>query len=124
MKLAVQPGNLASEMPADPALVPSWVERQLVTSDDHSAELMPNSFPGAWLGVDFEAHRLAIGSASTLSFAIRWHGERPAVLWEVHGPPMPLTHSDWSTGQLTGEALWPPIAASQSSDISSDISFS
>ena len=51
---------------------------------------MPLSFPPAWLGVDFEAHGLAIGLASTLSFAIRWHGDRPAVLWEVHGAPMPL----------------------------------
>ena len=73
-------------MPADPGRVPSWVERQLVTSDEHSARLMPNSFPAAWLGVDFEAHGLAIGLASTLSFAIRWHGDRPAVLWEVTGP--------------------------------------
>ena len=111
------------EMPGDPALVPSWVERQLVTSDDHSAQLMPNSFPSTWLGVDFEAHGVAIGSSSTLSFAIRWDGERPAVLWEVHGPPMPLTHGDWSTGQLTGEALWPPVTSIHSVD-SSDTSFS
>jgi hypothetical protein len=119
MKLIIDPDqadNRAGEMPVDAALVPSWVERQLVTSDDHSAQLMPNSFPRAWLGVDFEAHGVAIGSASTLSFAIRWHGERPAVLWEVHGPPMPLTHGEWSTGQLTGEALWAPI--SQTSDTS------
>jgi hypothetical protein len=106
------------EMPSDPALVPSWVEHQLVTSDEHSARLMPSSFPGAWLGVDFEAHGLAIGLASTLSFAIRWHGDRPAVLWEVSGQPMPLTHGDWSTGQLSGEALWPPVATADTSDIS------
>ena len=132
MKLAIEAqeaDSLASEMPADAGLVPSWVERRLVTSDDHSAQLMPNSFPDAWLGVDFEAHGVAIGSASTLSFAIRWHGERPAVLWEVHGPPMPLTYGDWSTGQLTGEALWPTVTPTytvDTSDISdtSDTSFS
>ena len=121
MKLTVTTNRAdspVSEMPADPALVPSWVERQLVTSDEQSAQLMPNSFPGGWLGVDFEAHGVAIGSASTLSFAIRWHGERPAVLWEVHGPPMPLTYGDWSTGQLTGEALWPPVARSHTVDTS------
>jgi hypothetical protein len=105
----------ASEMPSDPGRVPSWVEHQLVTSDEHSAQLMPKSFPSAWLGVDFEAHGLSIGLASTLSFAIRWHGDRPAVLWEVSGSPMPLHHGDWSTGQLTGEALWPPVAASDTS---------
>ena len=121
MKLAIRANEAdgpGTEMPSDPALVPSWVEGHLVTSDEHSARLMPNSFPGAWLGVDFEAHGVAIGCASTLSFAIRWHGERPAVLWEVSGAPMPLTYGDWSTGQLTGEALWPPLAAIQSIDTS------
>jgi hypothetical protein len=97
------------EMPVEPALIPSWAEGHLVTSDEHAAQVMPHSFPPAWLGVDFEAHGLAIGLASTLSFAIRWHGDRPAVLWEVAGPPMPLTHGSWSTGQLSGEALWPPV---------------
>ena len=98
-----------SVMPTFPGLVPAWVEHQLVRSDEHTAELMPQGFPQAWLGVSFEAHGLAIGLASTLSFAIRWHGERPAVLWEVTGAPMPLTHGAWSTGQLSGEALWPAI---------------
>ena len=96
-------------MPAAAGCVPRWVERQLVKSDEHTARLMPNGFPPAWLGVSFEAHGLAIGLASTLSFAIRWHGDRPAVLWEVTGPPMPLTYGEWSTGQLSGEALWPPV---------------
>lgn len=91
-----------------PGRVPFRVEHRLVSSAEHTAELMPGGFPQAWLGVDFEAHGLPIGLASTLSFAVRWHGERPAVLWEVTGAPMPLTHGDWTTGQLAGEALWPP----------------
>lgn len=117
---------MADELPASPGLVPCWVERHLVISDEHVAQLMPASFPPSWLGVDFEAHGLAIGLASTLSFAIRWHGDRPAVLWEVHGPPMPLTHGEWSTGQLTGEALWPapdPAAAPVSDTAPPDASF-
>ncbi|MDP9463841.1 MAG: hypothetical protein M3P52_04385 [Actinomycetota bacterium] len=107
MNLASRPDSASDVLPVEPGCVPSWVERQLVVSDEHSAQLMPKSFPPAWLGVDFEAHGLAIGLASRLSFAIRWHGERPAVLWEVAGPPMPLTHGAWATGQLSGEALWP-----------------
>lgn len=108
MDLASSPPEEAPELPTEPALVPSWVERHLVISDEHVAQLMPGSFPPAWLGVDFEAHGLPIGLASTLSFAIRWHGDRPAVLWEVSGAPMPLSHGAWTTGQLSGEALWPP----------------
>jgi hypothetical protein len=91
--------------------VPSWVERQLVTSDEATAQLMPHSFPSSWLGVDFEVHGLAVGLASLLSFAIRWHGERPAVLWDQTGPAMQLTHESWTTGQSSGEALWPAVAA-------------
>ena len=109
MGLSSQHDPVADEKPAEPALVPSWAEHHVVTSDEHAAQLMPRSFPAAWLGADFEAHGLAIGLASTLSFAIRWHGDRPAVLWEVHGAPMPLTHDTWSTGQLSGEALWPAV---------------
>ena len=87
-------------------------------SDEHSAQLMPNSFPPTWLGVDFEAHGVAIGLASTLSFAIRWHGDRPAVLWEVDGAPMPLSHGSWTTGQLSGEALWPAVTSPPSQSFS------
>lgn len=94
------------ELPAGVGCVPFSVERQLVTSDEFNARLMPRGFPATWLGVDFEAHGLPIGLASTLSFAIRWHGERPAVLWEVAGAPMSLSYDGWSTAQLAGEALW------------------
>lgn len=110
MKLPATAVGGSAAMPGDPGLVPSWVERHLATSDEHAAQLMPMSFPPAWLGIDFEAHGLAIGLASTLSFAIRWHGDRPALLWEVHGAPMPLSYDTWTTGQLSGEALWPPVA--------------
>jgi hypothetical protein len=112
MKLPPPAIGDSAEIPTDPRLVPSWVERHLVISDEHAAQLMPMSFPPAWLGIDFEAHGLAIGLASTLSFAIRWHGDRPALLWEVHGAPMPLSYESWSTGQLSGEALWPSVAGS------------
>lgn len=94
-------------VPAMPARVPSWWERRLVVSDDLCATLLPGDFPDGWIGTDFEAHGLPIGLSSHLSFAIRWHGERPALLWEVSGPPMTLAHGDWTSAQLAGEALWP-----------------
>jgi hypothetical protein len=106
MTLNVTSDEARDDLPSDSRRVPWWVERRLVVSDEHTAQLMPVGFPAAWLGVDFEAHGLTIGLASTLSFAIRWHGQRPAVLWEISGPPMSLAHQDWSTAQLSGEALW------------------
>jgi hypothetical protein len=50
------------------------------------------------------------GPRSSVGFAIRWHGERPAVLWEQHGPPQLLTaptvDPEWSSPAASGEALW------------------
>ena len=54
------------------------------------------------------------GRRSTVSFAVRWHGEHPAVLWEVAGEPVELTapavDPAWRTAAPTGEALWPASA--------------
>ncbi|HEY0519486.1 MAG TPA: hypothetical protein VGC84_08335, partial [Ilumatobacteraceae bacterium] len=123
MRFAPSPSQVSGDddhvMPAEAGRIPSWVERHLVISDEHVARLMPASFPSSWLGVDFEAHGLPIGLASTLSFAIRWHGDRPAVLWEVTGTPMPLSYDTWTTGQLSGEALWPPVPMTGAADPSS-----
>ncbi len=106
LSLPTRTDDQHDELPTRAGCVAFGAERRLVISDDYTARLMPRGFPAAWLGVDFEAHGLAIGLASTLSFAIRWHGERPAMLWEVSGAPMSLAYDGWSTAQLTGEVLW------------------
>jgi hypothetical protein len=41
-------------------------------------------FPPAWRGQELEVHGLPT-RAGLLSYAIRWHGRRPALLWEVTG---------------------------------------
>ena len=56
--------------------------------------------------------------AGTVSFAVRWHGERPAVLWEVIAAPgtaggaieppalsCPGLDPAWQASGWTGEAL-------------------
>ena len=112
----IAPGEpLGGPMPDAAGGIPAWVEAQLVQSDQHVARLLPNGVPQPWLGVGFEAHGLPIGVDSTVSYAIRWHGERPAVLWEVAGPPLPLTAGQWAGGswassEATGEALLPAVA--------------
>ena len=71
-------------------------------------------------GEPFEAHDVPT-RAGRLSYGIRWHGERPALLWEVTpwpdrvlpdgatAPPFVLTapaiDPAWTGGQLVGEAL-------------------
>jgi hypothetical protein len=114
-RMTVGDANDADQLPQTASRVSSWVERQLVVSDEHSAQLMPHSFPSAWLGVDFEVHGLAVGLESALSFAVRWHGERPAVLWEISGLSLRLSHDDWATDQSSGEALWSAVTTDASS---------
>jgi hypothetical protein len=110
-KMKASPSEPVSfSIPSVVSRVPSWVERQVVASDEATAHLMPQSFPPRWCGVDFEVHGLAIGLESALSFAVRWHGERPAVLWERTGPAMQLVHESWATDRPSGEALWPAVA--------------
>ncbi len=82
------------------------VERQLL----RGGTLFPDGIPPSWRGTGIEAHGLIAGPATRLSFAVRWHGANPAVLWEVDGDPLVLTapavDPSWSTSATTGEALW------------------
>jgi hypothetical protein len=72
--------------------------------------LLPGGLPYRWLGADFEVHEIPTGPRSTVGFAVRWHGDRPAVLWEQHGEPVrlsaPSIDARWATDEASGEALW------------------
>jgi len=84
------------------------VERRIVDEGRFLAGGMPTS----WLGNNFEVHGLPTSPTTTASFAVRWHGERPAVLWEQHGETSielssPDLDPDWVTRERSGETLWP-----------------
>ncbi len=82
-------------------------------------ELLPN-FPTAWRGGTVEVHRAPI-LGYRVSFAIRWHGYRPALLWDVEvdgnaepnaatGGELPLItcpglDGNWQAEEAKGEAL-------------------
>jgi len=102
--------------------------RDLTAIDDaESINILP-AVSQAWLGQPIEVHDLPTRHG-LLSFAVRWHGERPAVLWELGPnaePPIvggPATDGvrlrfggldpGWSTTEARGEALLaaPMIAA-------------
>ncbi len=72
--------------------------------------LLPLGIPRRWLGSNFEVHGVPTGPRSSVGFAVRWHGDRPAVLWEQHGPAQvlsaPSVDPDWSSDSESGEALW------------------
>ena len=71
----------------------------------------------SWVGAPFEVHALPAGVGS-VSYAVRWHGPRPALLWEidprsgVEGEPPLLVSSGldptWSARAWRGEALLAP----------------
>ncbi len=77
--------------------------------------LLPGGIPTSWLGNNFEIHSLPTSPTTTVSFAVRWHGERPAVLWEQHATDgsstvelsAPEVDPDWRTSEASGETLWP-----------------
>ena len=93
-------------VPADGCLVVPWVESMIAID----GELFPGGLAPAWLGHPIEAYGIPTGEASSVSLAIRWHGERPAILWEQRGEPVELTSPvlgpGWTSSDPKGEALW------------------
>ena len=85
----------------------------LVRDDRGAIELLDSP---EWRGVDLEVHD-APTRFGRVSFAVRWHGDRPAVLWEVHDPMpgfvvrAPELDPEWSETAESGDALLSPLAS-------------
>ena len=73
--------------------------------------------PDAWLGQGWEVHD-APTRHGRLSYAVRWHGDRPALLWDLEPHrsldavrlTVPGLDPTWSTTDPKGEALLAPVA--------------
>ena len=110
------PADFPIEMPQGVRGI-AWVEDQLVSPRrDGTAAIFARSIPTSWLGVNLEAHGLMADAVRTVSCALRWHGELPALLWEVVGPPglhLSAGRCDptWSSNESTGETLLTGFAA-------------
>lgn len=94
-----------------PDIVIANVEQSLLrTSHDNVGVLLPNGIPDDWKGINFEAHGLCGPAGTRVGFALRWHGENAAVLWESSSPDVRLASgvdTTWSNlGTAGGEALW------------------
>jgi hypothetical protein len=82
------------------------VRSLVVREDPTGVELLPE-LPPSWLGGSVEAHEIATRHGR-VSFAVRWHGSRPALLWECDRPitlTCPSLGPDWSDSRPRGEAL-------------------
>ncbi len=87
-----------------------------VGADSRTLLLLPG-LASEWRGADVAVHRVPTRWGE-ISFAIRWHGTRPALLWELDSPSgSPITlrvpHLDfaWSSAAPSGEALLSGVSA-------------
>ncbi len=90
--------------------------RALVLDEDSRANtlLLLPVVPPSWYGQSVDVHDLPTRHG-VLSFALRWHGTRPALLWELTRRPgssdepvtiaVPGLDAAWSTTAASGEAL-------------------
>lgn len=86
--------------------------------------------PPRWYGIDWEARDLPT-HAGTLGFAVRWHGDRPALLWELDAhDDAPSWHlvapglgGSFTTTERSGEALLDPVELPVDEDAPSSTSF-
>ncbi len=87
-----------------------------VGAEPRSLLLLPR-LANEWRGTDVAAHRIPTRWGE-ISFAVRWHGARPALLWELDPPPaapvtlrVPQLDVAWSTDAPSGEALLSGLSA-------------
>jgi hypothetical protein len=72
----------------------------------NGVDLLPH-FPHAWLGQPVAVHDLPTPHGP-VSFALRWHGAKPALLWDVPAGTSvraPGLDESWTSGGGAGEAL-------------------
>jgi hypothetical protein len=97
--------------PSEPSRLLSWAELRLAQPTAGGVALLPTGLPHGWAGDNFEVYGLPNGAGGTVSYAVRWHGARPAVLWEQTEPTTtitaPLVAPGWSTAETKSETLWP-----------------
>jgi hypothetical protein len=108
LRLADRPSEeLPVEMPDGLAGI-AWIEELLASGSPSGGEcqILSHGIPEPWWGSSFEVHGLPADPFRSVSFAVRWHGARPALLWEVTGAPgLVLSHGDWHSTDVTGESL-------------------
>jgi hypothetical protein len=86
--------------------------RTMLVHETEEGLALASMIPNSWYGQGVEVHA-APTRFGTLSFAIRWHGDRPALLWELepHDAEVavvltcPGLDPTWRTTEPRGEAL-------------------
>lgn len=108
------PGDGTGHDPDANAALVTLVRRLLVVDAADGLVLSPQ-VPDAWLGQGWELHG-APTRHGRLSYAVRWHGDRPALLWELEPLlgavrlSIPGLDPTWTSREPRGEALLSPVA--------------
>jgi hypothetical protein len=100
--------------------------RNLLVREDRGGLALTSLVPESWLGQSWEVHG-APTAHGRISYAVRWHGERPALLWELEPHEIgghdgqfesqeravrltaPGLDPSWWSTELQGEALLRPL---------------
>ena len=108
------PGRGSRRIGHDLAAAGALVEvgRSLLVAERADGLALLPVFPDSWYGAGVELHD-APTAFGRVSFAVRWHGTRPALLWELEahagiGPVVlrvPGLDPSWSTTDARGDAL-------------------
>ena len=94
-------GPLPIEPPESAASLTAWVLRRLAVPTPEGADLLPEPL-AAWRGRNLAVYGVWV-PRGVVSFAVRWHGEHPALLWELSAPltlRAPALAPGWSTTTL------------------------
>jgi hypothetical protein len=78
----------------------------LLTERGTEIDLLPG-FVSAWLGAPIAVHDAPL-RAGRVSYAVRWHGARPALLWDAPSGVVlraPALDPLWSSEEASGETL-------------------
>jgi hypothetical protein len=86
----------------------SFVRSMLVRETSDGGLALCSMLPEDWWGRGVEVHN-APTHLGRISFAVRWHGDRPALLWEID------PHEDVRTLKLTAPGLDPGWSSSERS---------
>ncbi len=95
-----------------PAETPSGGLRTELVADHGDDLVLVPGFRAAWRGGPLAVYDLPT-RFGPVSYAVRWHGPRPALLWELDPRPgqgpvtvkAPALDKSWSSDQASGEAL-------------------
>lgn len=121
LRIADRPvAELPVEVPVGLASI-AWAESLLAAASPSGGvcTVLPHGIPETWWGASIDCRGLTADPFRTVSFAVRWHGARPALLWETAGPAgLVITaggdNGGWHTTDASGETL---LAAPARTDV-------